>query len=95
MEDKANARLESQLNNGGYDESQLISIKIPATHLSYYTNSKFFDRVDGHIEIKGVKYNYVKSRLYNDSLELLCIPNHSLMRIQNAKDDFFKLVNDL
>jgi hypothetical protein len=95
FEDKANTRLEAQLDDNNYDESQLISIKIPAEHLAYYNNSKQFDRVDGKIEISGIQYNYVKKRLYNDSLEFLCIPNHEVMRLQTAKDDFFKLVNDL
>ena len=37
----------------------------------------------------------MKQRLYNDSLEFLCVPNHSLTNIEHAKNDFFKLVNDL
>jgi hypothetical protein len=94
LENQANTQLKSQLDNNDYDESQLISIKIPATHILDYTNSKLFERVDGQMEIKGVHYNYVKRRLYKDSVELLCIPNNSFMKIQDAKDEFFKLVND-
>jgi hypothetical protein len=36
----------------------------------------------------------VKSRIYNDSLELLCIPNTGKMKIQAAKADFSKLAAD-
>ncbi len=95
MENKANARLETQLDENNYDESQLLSIKVPARHLSSYTNSKLFERVDGQVEINGVQYNFVKRRLFNDSLELLCIPNHDVMQLSSAKNDFFKIVNDL
>ena len=95
MEEKANAQLESKLDQNDYDDAQLISIKIPVTHLSYYNTSKQFERVDGQIEIKGVQYKYVKRRIYNDSVELLCIPNQTAMGLQSAKDEFFKLVNDL
>jgi hypothetical protein len=95
MEDKANTRLEAQFDNNNYDESQLISIKVPASHLAYYNNSKQFERVDGEIEINGIQYKYVKKRLYNDSFEYLCIPNNDVTKLRTARDDFFKLVNDL
>ncbi len=95
MEGKANTKLEAQLDNNNYDESQLISIKVPANHLAYYNNSKQFERVDGEIEINGVQYKYVKKRLYNDEFEYLCIPNNDVNKLRTARDDFFKLVNDL
>lgn len=94
LQDRANASLEFQLDNNKYDESQLISIKIPA-NLPYYTNSKNYDRVDGQISINGKHYNYVKRRLFNDSLEYLCIASEEKTRLSNARDDFFKLINDL
>jgi hypothetical protein len=95
LEDRANNSLEAQLDDHQYEESQLLLIKVPAVHLAYYTSSSQFERVDGQVEIEGVQYKFVKRRLYNDSLELLCIPNHAAMRLQTAKDEFFKLVNDL
>lgn len=95
LEDQADRQLEASLDGNNYDESQLISIKIPSTHLSYYNSSQQFERVDGQIEIRGVEYKYVKRRLFNDSLELLCIPNHTVIQLQTAKNEFFKLVNDL
>jgi hypothetical protein len=95
LENKSDAQFEAQLDNNNFDESQLISIKIPATHYAYYTNSKSFERVDGKIEMNGVAYKFVKRRLYKDSLELLCIPDYNTVRLQTAREDFFKLVNDL
>jgi hypothetical protein len=95
LEEKANAQLESKLDKEDYDDAELISIKIPVTHLAYYNNSTKFERIDGQIEINGLQYKYVKSRIYNDSVEMLCIPNQTAMSLQSAKDDFFKLVNDL
>lgn len=95
MEQKANVQLEAQLDNNNYDDGELISIKISAEHVSSYANTNKFERVDGQVEVKGIQYKYVKIRHFNDSLELLCIPNQQVMKLQNAKDDFFKLVNDL
>ncbi|MHA4808259.1 hypothetical protein ACX0G9_09125 [Flavitalea flava] len=95
LQNRSDRQLEARLDGNTYDESQLFLIKIPSTHLSYYNNSARFERVDGQIEVSGVQYKYVKRRLYNDSLELLCIPNHSSMQLLTARNTFFQLVNDL
>lgn len=95
LEARADHQLEALLDNNRYDESQLISIKIPSTHLSYYNSSSQFERVDGQIEIGGVHYKYVERRLFNDSVELRCIPNHAAMRLANVKNEFFKGANDI
>jgi hypothetical protein len=95
FEDKANEQFETQLDNNNYDNDELISIKIPVTNLAYYTNTKLFERVDGQVEIHGILYNYVKQRLFNDSLELFCIPNTEVMKLQKEKNDLLKSVNDV
>jgi hypothetical protein len=95
LETRADRQLEARLDQNSYDESQLISIKVPSTHLSYYNSSSRFERVDGQVEIDGIRYKYVKRRLFNDSLELLCIPNHTAMQLATVKNEFFKGVNDL
>ncbi len=94
-QDRADRRLEANLDKDKFDESQLISVKIPVTSLSYYNSSTRFERVDGQIDIDGVRYKYVKRRIYQDSLELLCIPNMTAIKLQTAKNDFFRQVNDL
>ena len=95
LESRADRQLEARLDNNKYDDSQLILIKVASTHLSYYNSSTQFERVDGKIEVGGIEYKYVKRRLYNDSLELLCIPNQTAMGLKSAKNEFFQLVNDL
>ena len=92
---KADQKLVARLDRNDYDESQLISIKIPLTTLSYYNSSTGFERVDGRIDLNGIQYNYVKRRIFKDSLELLCIPNTTAMNLQKVKNDFFRQVNDL
>jgi hypothetical protein len=51
--------------------------------------------VNGQIDIGGVRYQYVKRRIYGDSLEVLCLPNMALMKLRSASNDFFRRVNDL
>ncbi len=92
---KANeTTLAVQLDMGQYNETELISIKTPL-NLPYYTNSENYERVYGSIEIEGVQYDYVKRRIYNDSLELLCLPDKIDQKLQSAKVDFFKMSSDI
>jgi hypothetical protein len=95
LQDRANHGLEARLDENKYDESQLISVRVPLTTLSYYNSSTQFERVDGQVEFGGVQYKYVKRRIFKDSLELLCIPNQAAMGLQTAKNNFFQQVNDL
>ena len=95
LQDHADKSLIADLDRHNYTDADLILLKVPATHISSYANTNEFQRVDGKIEIGGVQYNYVKRRLNEGSLEYLCIPNRTSTRIQSARDEFFKLVNDL
>jgi hypothetical protein len=87
LEERASLRLEARLDRQQYDESQLISIKVPVTHLAYYNTSAGFERTNGTIEVNGIPYNYVKCRLYNDSLEMLCIPNAVKLKLRHTDPD--------
>jgi hypothetical protein len=95
MENRVLEQFQSKLDDNQYDESELVSIRVPAENLSYYNHSNKFERVYGQIEIGGVLYSYVKRRLYNDSIEMLCIPNCLAARIKKISNDFFSRVNDL
>jgi hypothetical protein len=95
VENKFNLQLEAQIDDNKFDETQLVSIKVPVSHLAYYNVSRTFERIDGQIEIKGISYKYVKRRLYNDSLEVICIPNKAATQLNTATNEFFKSVNDL
>jgi hypothetical protein len=93
MESCSDAALEQVLDEKGYNESELISIK-QATNLPYYTNNETFQRIDGEVEIDGIKYKYVKSRIYNDSLEMLCIPHRAKMKIEQSRNDYAQGAHD-
>lgn len=90
---KSDATLELALDAKNYNDQDLISIKQP-TNLPYYNNSKTFQRIDGEVEIDGAKYKYVKCRIYNDSLEMLCIPHVAKMKINAAENAYAKVAND-
>jgi hypothetical protein len=95
MQRQADRALEARLDSESYDESSLISIKVPVHRLSYYNTSTQFERADGSIELSGIVYKYVKRRLYNDSLEMMCIPNQTVNNLKAFKNEFFSFVNGL
>ena len=94
MQQKASAQLEARLDKNLYNQSQLIELKVPM-HLPYQTNWSAYQRFDGEIEVDGITYKYVKRKVADDTLYLMCIPNTKKMNLETAKNDFFKLTNDL
>ena len=94
LEKDASVQLIDKLDNDEYSDDQLIEMKVPLP-MPYQTNWASFERYNGEIQIEGVHYNYVKRKVWNDTLILLCIPNHDKMQLNSAKEQFFSLVNDL
>jgi len=94
LQHQADTRLESQLDQDQYNEASLIEIRVPL-NMPYQSVSSDFERYDGEIEFNGIHYKYVKRKIDKGELVLLCLPNEGRMRLQNARDEFFKLVNDL
>jgi hypothetical protein len=95
MESKADVALEAKIDHSDYDESSLIEIRVPLNAPYLSDNTTEFQRYDGELELDGVHYKYVKRKVVNGELVLLCIPNKSKTELQNSREEFFKLVNDL
>ncbi|MFN2459021.1 MAG: hypothetical protein ABR502_12540 [Chitinophagaceae bacterium] len=94
MQHQSDVALQMQLDDELYDDSELISFKLPLS-IPYHNSTKDFERVDGEVKVDGMIYNYVKRRIYQDTLEVLCIVNKEKMQLQSAKDEFFQLCYDL
>ncbi len=95
LQEVSQHRIEARLDQRLYEESQLFSIKVPVTHVSYYNNSTTFERVNGRIEINGMPYQYVQRRIFNDTLELLCIPNRMALKLRLSRDEYFRTIADV
>ena len=93
FESKATEDLQALLDQNNYSDADLISFKFQSS-LPYHSNSKEFETMNGNIDINGVNYQYVKKRFYNDSLEVLCIPNIVNSSIKNSQNDFAKQLID-
>lgn len=82
-----------RLEQETYLDEELLHIKAPI-QLPYYNNTREFEKVYGAAEVDGVVYHYVKRRIWRDSLELLCLPDHAVKELQTAKTEYFKLSLD-
>ena len=94
LQHRADTQLEVQLDQQQYNEASLLEIRVPL-NMPYQSISSSFERYDGEITFNGIHYKYVKRKVENGELVLLCLPNENRMRLQSARDEFFKLVNDL
>ena len=93
IQDRESVQLETRLDRDEYNNEDLISIKTPL-NLPYYQSSADYERAYGSIEVKGITYEYVKRRVQNDTLELLCLPNKTKMQLQSAKNELLRLSVD-
>lgn len=91
---QSNVRLEASLDREDYNDADLITIKVPLS-LPYVNNQQNFERIDGEITVDGKILKYVKRKITDGNLILMCIPDHNKMQIESAKDEFFKYANDL
>ena len=94
LQHQADKQLETQLDKEAYNDEDLVTITVPLS-LPYLTNWKDFERTDGEIKLDGKIYHYVKQKVYEGQLILMCLPDEQKMHLENAKDDFFKLANEL
>ena len=89
MQNHADQKLESRIDNNDYDESQLIEIRV-ALNMPYQERFTDFERHYGEVTIDGIAYTYVKRKIEGDILILKCIPNHSKQQLIKTADDFAK-----
>lgn len=89
LQNNSDIVLEKRVDKNDYSDSELISIKT-TLNLPYYNSSPDYERVYGSINIDGVDYEYVKRRVYQDTLELLCIPNHDKTKLNTANNEIAK-----
>ncbi len=89
MQDHADQKLESRIDNNDYDESQLIEIRV-ALNMPYQERFTDFERHYGEVNMDGIVYSYVKRKIEGDILILKCIPNDSKQLLIKTADDLTK-----
>ena len=85
--ERSDSHYTSIINKEEYDESQLLTIRVNL-NMPYLVDRTEFERVDGEIEIDGQVYKYVKRRIYNGQLVLMCLPNNDRTKLQAAENNY-------
>lgn len=93
LENNAEKQLISKLDVNNYNDESLVTIVIPV-HIPYLVNWSSFRRIDGEVSINGKVYRYVKEKVFDGKLILKCLPDYQKMKLQAAKNNFFRDQND-
>ena len=62
--------------------------------MPYTTTWSHYEKFEGEVNINGQHHSYVKRKVSGDTLYLLCIPNRQKDKLQLAKNEYGKKVND-
>ena len=85
--------VEHRVDKREYRNDELVSIKTKLD-LPYYTSSPDYERAYGSMTVNGKDYDYVMRRVLNDTLELLCLPNHAKTALKSASNDLARSGTD-
>ena len=93
-EQKADIAMESRLDKDQYDVNDLIAITVPLDN-PYQLEQSNFQRIDGEFSFQGKNFKYVKRKVSDGKLILLCIPDARKTVLKKAKAEYGNAANDL
>jgi hypothetical protein len=93
LEFKYDAEMLEKFDSENYDDSQLVTIKLPIA-VPYAVDSRGFERVDGKFEHNGEFYRMVKQKVSADTIYLVCIKDHQGKRINQVLTSYVKTFAD-
>ena len=91
---RAEQEQEARIDEGQYEESELFEVRIDL-EIPYQLNQSDFERHYGEVEVDGRYYSYVKRKIENGQLVLLCIPNEKKTDVKAAGQDYYSKTNGL
>ena len=94
LQEKADAQYELALDENTYDESQMITLKVDLD-MPYLAENTAYERVDGEIAVDGKLFRYVKRKIYNGQLVLLCLPDEKKTKLRSSREEYFFYANNL
>ena len=91
---KADQTMEARLDENQYDENKLVALSVTLDN-PYLLEQHSFERITGEISLQGKIFKYVKRRVHDGKLVILCIPDDHRMALNNARSNFGNAVNNL
>ncbi len=93
LEKNASKDLTASIEAKDFDENNLIEIK---TDLNMpYVSDKEYETAYGETVIKGVQYHFVKRKIENNVLYLMCLPNEEKIALAETKSNIEKSNTEL
>ncbi|MDP4244654.1 MAG: hypothetical protein Q8932_02290, partial [Bacteroidota bacterium] len=93
-EKKADRHMEALLDKDQYDERDLVTLTIPM-NMPYQLDRDRFERTNGEVIMNGRLLKYVKRKVVDGNLILLCLPDAKKMQLKKAVTEFGNSVNGL
>ena len=88
LEERSITKLDLAIDAGKYDEKNLIEITIPLN--MPYVSDKDYETAYGETEIDGTNYQYVKRKITNNVLHLMCLANNEKTTLVATKHSIEK-----
>ena len=85
--------INQRINHNSYKKTELVQMKIPM-HTTGVINWPDYEQISGEVQINGFSYNYVGLKVTQDTMYMLCLPNHEKTRLIEADNIYGKQVND-
>jgi hypothetical protein len=92
-EKKADAAMEVSLDKDQYNERDLVSLTIPLDN-PYQLEQKTFERINGEISFQGKTFKYVKRKVIDGNLIILCISDTRKTDLKKGKTEYGSISND-
>ncbi|MBI3137673.1 MAG: hypothetical protein HYZ15_03730 [Sphingobacteriales bacterium] len=86
LQQQADRKLESLLDQDIYEEDNLVEVRVPL-NMPYQQRYTEYERHYGNIEIDGSSYTYVKKKIDGDVVIFQCIPNQSRQQLKDMRYD--------
>ncbi len=91
---RSSAQLTKKIDDNKYNGDHLIEIKVPLNMPYYQSVNTDYERHYGEIDINGQHHHYVKRKVSQDTLYLLCIANTKNDQLKEAKNKYASDTND-
>ena len=86
LKDRSDKQFECLIDKEQYDQTQLFTISVDM-NMPYQADQTDFERVSGEVSLDGKVYKFVKRRISNGQMHLVCIPDATKSRLQDAEEN--------
>ena len=91
---QSDKQIVQRLDNNQFSQSELVEVKVKL-NLPYMTAFGEYERIDGEYELDGQYYKYVQRKILNDTLYLLCLPDHPKSNLEKGKNEYAAHANEM